>query len=431
MSIIREKLRSNGQNLSLKIGFDSNDDFLGSQQENDNLTEFTAIDLINSVVDAEERKFKLNPVVDTSTLSFYFYNPNVIINNPTATEIYFNPLSITNLAGNNVIGQILSITFKYTIDASCDNSGSPSDPNSSTTELMFSKDNGVNWITADIVTASVAGGGDQSDSQTKNGTYTITNISDVTLVKVNGNIECSSGALGKSGGVTVTIDSATSNVGLVNVICNNTYSTNCTNSIGTQSCVGIVVPPSVPIFSFINAGFTQAEIDNNSSTMFNSFFILDFYNTYDINTQTKLFTTYLTKIGNKSQYTINASTKNQLYNLYVPVSYIEQQTGTTVNGYAKYTFYNAKYGKATLFYNQDNVSLMTSEKMYFKIKLNLINSTWEYIGTSTPNINAKQLINSTQYNDRVNNTITNTDNIRQIYPSGSTYQYTGNTYTVI
>jgi hypothetical protein len=183
------------------------------------------------------------------------------------------------------------------------------------------------------------------------------------------------------------------------------------------------------VFSFINAGFSQYEIENNTPTMLNSFFILDFYDTYNINTQTKIFSTYLTKIGNNSQYTINVN--SQLYNLCVPISYIEQQTNSTVNGYAKLMFYNAKNGKAVLFYNQDNVAFGTSEKMYFKIKLDLINNTWEIVGASAPSINAKELTNITQYNNRIDNTIANMNNIKQIYPSGSTYQYSGNTYTVI
>ncbi len=436
MPIIREKLRSNGQNLSLKISFDSNDSFLGSQQEIDNLTQYTAIDLVNPIVDVEERKFKLNPAVDTSIFNFYFYNPNgVIINNSTPTEIYFNPLSITRLAVNYGSGQIFSITFKYTIDANCDNVGtSGQDPAQATTNFNISTNGGISFTTVDSISASVSGGNypnSQSDSQTKTGTHTITGIGDVTKIVVGGGIDCDMGLNGKGGGVTVTIDSATSNSGLVKIICNNTYSYNCSGE--NQSCTGVPVIPSVPTYdtSFINAGFSQAEINGNSSTMLNSFFILDFYNTYDINTQTKIFTTYLTKIGDKSQYTINASTNNQLYNLYVPVSYIELQTGTTTNGYAKFTFYNAKYGNTVLFYNQDNVGISTPEKMYFKIKLDLVNKTWEIIGTSAPNINAKQLANSTQYNDRINNTITNINNVRQNYPSGNTYQYSGNSYTVI
>jgi hypothetical protein len=263
MPIIREKLRSIGQNLSLRIGVSGNNDFTGYQQEIDNLTTFTSLDLVNPVVDVEERKFKLGPIVDVSFFTFYFF---------------------------------------------------------------------------------------------KSGAY-------------------------------------------------NT--------------------------SFLNAGFTQSEIDNNSVKLLNSFFILDFYDTYDTNIQKKILTSYLTKLGNKPEYEVRASTNNQLYNWYIPVWYIQSQTGSTSTAYAKFTFYNAKSGTTTLFYNQDNINLITAERMYFKVQLDLVNKMWKFVGTSAPNMNAKQQINNTQYNSRINNTVTNTDSIMQNYPSGNTYQYTGNTYTTI
>jgi len=437
MPIIREKLRSIGQNLSLKLNFNSNDDFIGSQQEINDLTEFSALDVVNPVIDVEERKFKLNPLVGTSTISFYFYNPNGITsnNNSIPAEIYYNPALINSLKANNASGQIFSITFKYTIDASCDNSGTNGqDPTQATSNFNISTNGGISFITIDSVYASVSGGNypnSQSDSQTKTSTYVINGVTDVTQIVVGGGIDCDMGLNGKSGGVTVIIDSATSNSGLVKIICNNTYSYNCSGE--NSSCGGISSTPTILSYdtSFINAGFSQAEIDGNSVTMLNSFFILDFYDTYDINTQVKLFTTYLTKIGNKSQYVINASTKNQLYDLYIPVSFIESQINNIVNGYAKFTFYNAKNGKTTLFYNQDNISIGTSEKMYFKINLDLINKTWKVIGASSPNMNANQLVNSTQYNNRIDNTIINTNNIKQIFPLGNKYQSNENSYTVI
>ena len=50
--------------------------------------------------------------------------------------------------------------------------------------------------------------------------------------------------------------------------------------------------------SFTAAGFTSDEITNNRNNILNSFFILDFYDSFDVNSQNKIFTTYLTKIVN-------------------------------------------------------------------------------------------------------------------------------------
>src|ERR1035437_3649942 len=250
MSIIKEKIRFDGRNMNFKFSLGSNDNFIGFQQEIDSLMQSTTNDLINPAVDAEERRFKLNPI-------------------PSNT---------------------ITLQFKF------------------------------------------------------------------------------------------------SNLSLIN---------------------------------FIAAGFTQNEIDQNDTNLLNSYFILDFYNTYDINTQTKIFTTYLTKLSKFPIYSI--STNNQLYYLYVPISYINGQTGTIVTGYTKFSFFNAKNGTTTLFYNENNESFTTPEKLFFKTELNLINNTWKFITPSYPIIDVKEIINNALYIKRINDTYDNFDNLQQTYPSGNTF----------
>ena len=91
--------------------------------------------------------------------------------------------------------------------------------------------------------------------------------------------------------------------------------------------------------SFYAAGFSNNDITSQSSNMLNSFFILDFYDTYDVNTQTKIFTTYLTKISVTPDYTApeyNITKTNQLYYWYIPIWYLNTQTGSTATGYVKF-----------------------------------------------------------------------------------------------
>jgi hypothetical protein len=207
-----------------------------------------------------------------------------------------------------------------------------------------------------------------------------------------------------------------------------------------------IIQPSILYFyfhlstdevKFTNAGFTQTEIDNSDTKLLNSFFILDFYDTYDTYTQTKIFTTYLTKVlgsnNNTPQYTISSSVSNQFYNWYVPLWYIDlmRTSGTTVTGYTKFSFYNAKDGSISLFYNHDNVSLKTPEKMYFKSILNLVDMTWRFTTTSFPNIRAYELYNAAAYTQRVNNTLVNFDNKKQNYPSGNTFITLNGSYTTV
>jgi hypothetical protein len=178
---------------------------------------------------------------------------------------------------------------------------------------------------------------------------------------------------------------------------------------------------------FTAAGFTSNEINNNNLNVLNSFFILDYYNTFDINSQTKIFTTYLTKLNKVPSYTIGATNNNQFYRWYVPISYF---SGTTMTGYVKFSFFNAKTGKVTTFFNNDNASLTTPEYLFFKAQLDRSNMTWKFLTTSYPTITAKEVINNTLFVDKVNNTVANMDNLQQNPPSGNTYVYKTNTYII-
>jgi len=190
------------------------------------------------------------------------------------------------------------------------------------------------------------------------------------------------------------------------------------------------VPLAVYLSSFLATGFTSDEI-SGTTNFNNSFFILDFYDTFDINSQTKIFTTYLTKKGTVPIYTIGAAVNNQLYRWYVPLSYINAQTGSTIIGYVKFSFYNSKTGMITPFMNADNIGITTPERVFFKSQLDLINKTWEILTASYPNIIIKELVTNTLYNDKLNNTVTNMNNLQQNPPSGNTYDYKTNTYLII
>jgi hypothetical protein len=179
------------------------------------------------------------------------------------------------------------------------------------------------------------------------------------------------------------------------------------------------VPLSIYLSSFLATGFTADEI-SGATNFNNSFFILDFYDTYDINSQTKIFTTYLTKKGTVPIYTIGAAVSNQLYRWYIPLSYINVQTGSTVTGYIKFSFYNSKTGMVTPFINADNISISTPERIFFKTQLDLVNKTWKILTASYPNILIKELVNNTLYSDKVNNTVASMNNLQQNPPNGNT-----------
>lgn len=189
--------------------------------------------------------------------------------------------------------------------------------------------------------------------------------------------------------------------------------------------------------SFLKAGFTSEEISGLTNSFLNSYFILDFYDSFDPNDQIKIFSAYLTKLGTNelSVYIINNSI--QYYNLEVPLDYFNGETGNTITGYSRFSFYNAKTGRVQLFYNNDNATLTTPEKMYFETILTLYNTTWEIETPSIHNpllkvLGVKELKYSEnqEYIDKYNETFENYDNLKQVFPSGNTFNYNDGTYDV-
>ena len=155
---------------------------------------------------------------------------------PLVTEIYFNALvsDISTLGVNNYASQTFDITFSYDIFASCDNEGtSGSDPNSAFSSLFVSADGGSTYTTVATASASVSGGSPtpQTDSQTVTGTYVVTGVTDASLVKVYGTIDCNTGLNGQDGNVTVVLSAVTSTV---NIICDDRYIKACSGT--TLTC---------------------------------------------------------------------------------------------------------------------------------------------------------------------------------------------------
>jgi hypothetical protein len=190
------------------------------------------------------------------------------------------------------------------------------------------------------------------------------------------------------------------------------------------------------------ARFSTNEITLSDKKVVSSFFIMDFFDTFDNNTQTKIFTIYNTKIlnGEKSgslpipKYQLNILKINQFYNWYVPKSFIDIQTGSTAIGYVKFSFYSAKYGNVVLFNNKDITNQFSPERMYFKVKLNLTSMTWDfdYSGTNyPPNVVARQIPFTNAYAQKVNNAVNNFDNEQQNYPEGNTFDITDGTYITV
>jgi hypothetical protein len=180
---------------------------------------------------------------------------------------------------------------------------------------------------------------------------------------------------------------------------------------------------------FEYAGFTETEIEDADGVMLNSFFIMDFFDTYDSYTQTKILTIYNTQIleGETSggvpipKYYVRDTTINQFFYLYVPKSFLDTQTGTTITGYVKFSFYNAKTGRVSLFYNPNETSL-SPKRMYFKTFLYPVPMHWKFENYA---LNPTELSPNNTYVTKVNDAVDSFENLQQSPQEGAFDPSTG------
>lgn len=182
--------------------------------------------------------------------------------------------------------------------------------------------------------------------------------------------------------------------------------------------------------SYTSATFTQYEISAQTNNFKNSFYILDFFNDYDPNKQTKIFSTYLTKLESGTTYNISSIYAKQFYYWYVPQWYINENSGSTLaTGYTRFSFFNAKTGELCQFMNEDihTSALSASTKlMYFETEIDFENKTWDFAGGT--NFYGRKLDN-TYYSNRINDAVNKLDNKLQVFPTGDTHLYTTNMYS--
>jgi len=190
---------------------------------------------------------------------------------------------------------------------------------------------------------------------------------------------------------------------------------------------------------YVTAGFTEEEVSGGTLNYLNSFYILDFFDTTKATNQTKLYTTYLTKLNrynvvNKNDLDrINYNESEYKFNKNFQLTYLNLPNWYDSSiAYLRISFYNAKTGILSVFFNDDNKNYKTSEKMYFIVVYDKTNRTYQ-INTnsntgSNPKIVATELVESTDYLERYNKTFDNFDNISQNYPKGDVFNTSNGKY---
>ncbi len=176
--------------------------------------------------------------------------------------------------------------------------------------------------------------------------------------------------------------------------------------------------------SLHNALFNTIEIKNRADVITNSYFIIELYDSNDINNQTLLASNKM-DIYTRSGYTYNMTDNTnsnlmvklpyifpnkfflEFSNIYIPNNYIEQLKNVV---YLKFRFFNAKLGGVTDFYLGNSTVEPNETDFYLKLNLDLNNYNYRYgfdnnniiIINSILNIYENKNVNLTKLNNVIN-----------------------------
>jgi len=238
--------------------------------------------------------------------------------------------------------------------------------------------------------------------------------------------------------------------------------------------------------SLTQSGFLESDINNGNRAIQNSFYLVDFYDTFNKFSQTKIFSNYNSKIieeirgistsrrrrgsteddngrrrrgdsgdedsgidiTNLTIYRINRA--SQFFFINIPVWYIDSiksgefsgynygygDNGNSVIIYTKFLFYNAKTGRIVSFYNADNATLTTDERYYVKTEINLDNFTWRFISPSVLSENTLQLREiernrNQKFNEKINKTVDSFNEERITPPTGNAFDDIDGSYRIM
>jgi len=185
------------------------------------------------------------------------------------------------------------------------------------------------------------------------------------------------------------------------------------------------------LLSFESAGFTSIEIQDNDINLASSFFIVDIFDTYKVNVQKKIATSYVTKIINSSynktepKYILDTNNRNQFFYVFLPQSFIGDLI--TIECYLKFSFYNAKTGKILPLYNYESTNPQLS--LFFPININTLTKKWKF-NSSSQNVVVWEIVDNPLYVNKVNNTLNSSTNEAQPYPIGTAFNSEDGTYII-
>lgn len=163
-----------------------------------------------------------------------------------------------------------------------------------------------------------------------------------------------------------------------------------------------------------------------------SFYIIQLYDSFSANTQTKYHTGYYNGFDFNGSLTSSfpalLTGTTEFSNLYLSQNLLDSMSGLTTDFYVKFSFYSGKSGKFYSFSrtNPQSNSLSSEDLIYNKISVNPVTLTYTF--AQTPNV--YEIVNNPIYDTLINNTVPSFPVEKVNYPSGNTFTTDGTYITL-
>lgn len=180
--------------------------------------------------------------------------------------------------------------------------------------------------------------------------------------------------------------------------------------------------------SLVEEGFSQDQISGGSEAIQNSFFIAQYYDSFDLDNQTLLHSSYFNgyrfyREGESTDYGIDVIEQTEFANIYLSENFINQQVDDEFDIYVRYYFFNSKTGDVIPFLAEENETLKTSERLFYTVTVNKAQRNFE-VNAATPVV-AKEII-SVSYKQKISDDVEKLPRERQNPPAGQAFTPDGN-----
>jgi len=179
--------------------------------------------------------------------------------------------------------------------------------------------------------------------------------------------------------------------------------------------------------SLLTQGFTTNEFSNNVSSIQNSFFIAQYFDSTDLDNQTLLHASYFNGYqfisnGVSTIYNTSLIRNTELTQVFLSQQFINSKLDNRFDIYVRYYFFNSKTGGIIPMLATNNETLNTSSRLFYSVNINKTERNFDII--SQLQVNFKEVPNL-NYRNKITNTVDTISREKQNPPLGQGFTNNG------